>query len=255
VILRPTLPAIALLTTLAAAQDHSGQYSQAEINAGARVYAALCIGCHAENGAGVGGINLRQGPLPRASTDPALMTLLAAGIPGTGMPAFRLNPDDARAIVAFIRSGFDANATTFPRGDVARGGAIFESKGQCLTCHRVDARGRDIGPDLTEIGRNRTAASLQRSLVDPAGSMIPINRPVRAVTGDGRAINGRRLNEDTYTVQIMTDSGRLVSLVKSDLREWSVSATTPMPSYKDTLTTDELIDLVAYILSLRGTAQ
>jgi len=255
VILRPTLLATALLTTLAPAQDHSGQYSQAEISAGARVYAALCIGCHAETGAGVGGINLRQGPLPRASTDPALMTLLAAGIPGTGMPAFRLNPNDARAIVAFIRSGFDSNATAFPRGDAGRGRAIFESKGQCLTCHRVEARGGDIGPDLTEIGRNRTAAALQRSLVDPAGSMIPINRPVRAVTRDGRTINGRRLNEDTYTVQLVTDGGRLVSLVKSELREWSVSKTSPMPSYKDTLTTDELIDLVAYVSSLRGTVQ
>jgi cytochrome c oxidase cbb3-type subunit III len=249
---------VAILFTLAIpllAQDHSGQYPQAEVTAGARVYAALCIGCHGANGAGVGGIDLRQGPLPRASSDAALTTLLAKGIPGTGMPSFALDPNDARALAAFIRSGFDANTTTVPQGDRSRGRAVFEGKAACLTCHRIEMRGRDIGPDLTEIGRMRNAAAIQRSLIDPTGSMIPINRPVRAETRDGRVVTGRRLNEDTYTVQIVADDGRLVSLVKSELRQWSVSKTSPMPSYKDTLTPDELIDLVAYVASLKGAGQ
>jgi putative heme-binding domain-containing protein len=171
------------------------------------------------------------------------------------MPAFRLDPSDARAVVAFVRSGFDANTATVPAGDGGRGKTIFEGKGACLTCHRVDTRGRDIGPDLTDIGRGRSAASIQRTLIDPTGSMFPINRPVRAVTRDGRVINGRRLNEDTYSVQIITAEGQLLSLVKSELREWTVSPTSPMPSFKDTLTPGELIDLVAYVSSLKGTAR
>ena len=98
----------------------------------------------------------------------ALTTLLAKGIPGTGMPSFALEANDTRALVAFIRSGFDANTTTVAQGDPARGRAIFEGKAACLNCHRVDARGRDSGPDLTEIGRVRSAAAIQRSLIDPA---------------------------------------------------------------------------------------
>jgi cytochrome c oxidase cbb3-type subunit III len=216
------------------------------------VYTALCIGCHGPTGSGVGGIDLRQGPLPRATTDAALTTLLAKGIPGTGMPAFRLDTNDARMLVAFIRSGFDASATA-PAGDAARGEKIFAGTGQCLTCHRVNARGRDVGPDLTDIGRTRTPAAIQRTLIDPTGSMLPINRPVRAVKRDGTIITGRRLNEDTYTVQVVTEDGRLVSLVKAELLQWAVSTTSPMPSYKDTLKPEELIDLVAYLASLKGT--
>ena len=240
-----------MLVAAPLAQDHSGQYPETDIAGGARVYAALCIGCHGPTGAGIGGIDLRQGSLPRASTDAALLTLLAKGVPGTGMPAFRLDPNDARMIVAYIRSGFATSASTMPAGDAARGQAIFN--GQCLTCHRISARGRDVGPDLTDIGRTRTAAAIQRSLVDPTGSMQPINRPVRAVKADGTVITGRRLNEDTYTVQLVTGEGRLVSLVKSELTQWSVDATSPMPSYKDTLKPDELVDLVAYLASLKGT--
>ena len=46
-----------------------------------------------------------------------------------------------------------------------------------------------------------------------------------------------------------------VNLVKAELRQWSVDTTSPMPSYKDALKPDELIDLVAYVASLKGTRQ
>jgi mono/diheme cytochrome c family protein len=82
--------------------------------------------------------------------------------------------------------------------------------------------------------------------------MMPINRPVRIVTRDGRTIRGRRLNEDTYSIQLVDEQGRLQSIMKSDLREYEVLRVSPMPSYKDKLTTDEIADVVAYLLTLRG---
>ena len=82
--------------------------------------------------------------------------------------------------------------------------------------------------------------------------MMPINRPVRVVTKDGTVINGRRLNEDTYSVQLIDDRERLHSLVKADLREFTISTTSPMPSYKDKLSDEEIADVLAYLLSLKG---
>jgi mono/diheme cytochrome c family protein len=82
--------------------------------------------------------------------------------------------------------------------------------------------------------------------------MLPINRFVRAVTRDGKAITGRRLNEDTYTVQLIDANERLVSLVKAELREYTVLKTSAMPSYKDKLTAGELDDVVAYLRTLKG---
>ena len=82
--------------------------------------------------------------------------------------------------------------------------------------------------------------------------MLPINRPVRIVTRDGKVINGRRLNEDTYTVQLADEEGRLISLAKSDLREFTISTKSTMPSYEKELTPEELADVVSYLLSLKG---
>jgi cytochrome c oxidase cbb3-type subunit III len=238
------------------AQDHSGQYPAADVAAGSRIYYANCAQCHGASGTGVGGIDLRRGRLPRASTDEALAGLVASGIPGTGMPAFRFTPDEMRGVIAFVRAGLGADPTAPPvkLGNAARGRAIFEGEGRCLTCHRVGTTGSRSAPDLTEVGAARTPAAILRSLVDPTGGMRPINRPVRAVTRDGGVITGRRLNEDTYTVQIVTPEGRLLSLVKGELRDWSVSPTSPMPSYKDTLSAEDLTDLLAYLVSLKGGA-
>jgi putative heme-binding domain-containing protein len=250
------LLAFARLPAQTAVPDHSGQYAAADVAAGARVYNAMCAGCHGASGAGVGSVDLRRGPLPHGATDAALSAIITSGVPQSGMPAFRLSPDELRGVVAFIRSGFDPTAATAaPPGNAARGRVLVEGRGDCLRCHRIGARGEFSGPDLTEIGTARTPEGLQRSLLDPTPSMHPINRPVRAVTRGGGIVTGRRVNEDTYTVQLITAEGRLVSLVKTELREWSVGTSSAMPSYRSTLLPGEIADVVAYLASLKGKQQ
>ena len=82
--------------------------------------------------------------------------------------------------------------------------------------------------------------------------MWPINRPVVVVTGNGERLTGRRLNEDTYTVQLIDERERLRSFDKADLREYTVLMESPMPSYADRLSAEELADLLAYLVSLKG---
>ena len=241
---------------LAAAQNpapaHPGEYAPADIAYGARLYDAQCTTCHGANGDGVGGVDLRSGRFRTAVTDQDLTRVITNGIPGTGMQAFKFDPSEIAGILAYLRKMNTFDRGSVKAGDAVRGRAVFEGKGDCARCHRVGAQGSRVAPDLSDIGASRSAGSLQRSLVDPSSQMMPINRPVRAVTRDGRVINGRRLNEDTYTVQLFDDKERLVSLTKADLREYTILTTSPMPSYKDALSPDELADLVTYLLSLKG---
>jgi mono/diheme cytochrome c family protein len=81
--------------------------------------------------------------------------------------------------------------------------------------------------------------------------MLPINRPVRIATRDGRNVRGRRLNEDTYSVQIIDAEERLMSIAKSDILRMEVETTSPMPAGKDSMTPEEIADLLAYLLTLR----
>jgi hypothetical protein len=75
---------------------------------------------------------------------------------------------------------------------------------------------------------------------------------VRAVTRDGKVVTGRRLNEDTYSVQLIDDQERLVSLDKANLREYTVLTTSTMPSYKDKISEQEMADVIVYLLTLKG---
>ena len=233
-------------------QSNRGDYGAADIAYGARLYTTHCAQCHGATGDSVGTVNLRSGKLKNASTDQQLMALLATGIPGTGMPAFKFNNAEQAGIVAYLRNMNTFDASAVPIGNADRGRAIFEGKGACRTCHRIDGRGAGLAPDLGDVGAIRSADALQTSILDPSAVMAPINRPVRAVTKAGRTINGRRLNEDTFTVQLMDERGALVSLVKDDLREYTVLTQSPMPAYAGKLSSAEVADLVAYLLSLKG---
>lgn len=257
---RPTRPAIAALTLCLSAlcaspgraQDRAIAYAPADIRYGSQIYAAQCSACHGVNGTQIGGVDLGGGQLRRASSDQDLRAVLANGIPGTAMPPFRFDPSEVTAIVAYIRNmrNFDAHAGT--QGDAARGKAWFEGAGGCANCHRVNGKGPRVAPDLSEIGALRSADFLERTLRDPSGLMLPVNRSVRAVTKDGKTITGRRLNEDTYSVQLIDDQEHLLSLEKANLREYTVLTTSTMPSYKDKLSEQEMADVIAYLLTLKG---
>ena len=178
--------------------------------------------------------------------------MITVGVTGTGMPPFKLQPNELDGLVAFIRAGFEIGGVAVKVGNAERGRVAFEGKGTCGNCHRVNGKGPRTAPDLSDIGAIRSPAQLHRSLTEPDKQTMPINRPVRIVTKDGRTLRGRRTNEDTYTVQIIDDQERLVSLDKSDLREFEVIKTSPMPPATKTLNGEEIADVVAYLLSLRG---
>ena len=235
---------------LRAQQDHA--YTTQDIQAGSRLYSGQCQQCHGPNGETVQGINLRRGQFRRPMSDEDLRRTVAIGVPGTGMPPFNFQPAELDAIVAFIRAGFDVGGLAVKVGDAARGHALFDGKGGCATCHRVNGNGPRVAPDLSEIGASRQPAQLYRSLSDPVSQMMPINRPVRIVMRDGKTIRGRRLNEDTYTVQVIDEQERLVSLDKADIRELEAAKTSTMPAATKTLNSEELSDVIAYLLSLRG---
>jgi putative heme-binding domain-containing protein len=150
-----------------------------------------------------------------------------------------------------------------PAGDPARGKAIYEGKGDCASCHRINGVGSRLGPDLSEIGVPRAAGkqaapaavnltALETSIVDPDADVAISNRLVRVTTKDGKTVTGKLLNHDNFTVQFIDPQGKLHSYMKADLKESTVLTKGLMPSYKDRLSSQEVADLVAYLATLKG---
>jgi len=242
---------LAVISTSLQAQD-AGRYAQTDIEYGARLFGMHCITCHGENGDLLPQINLRSGNFPHSPSDRDLGENIKNGIPGTAMIATAYNDTEITALVAYVRNIGTVDLGSINIGDVTRGEVLFDGKGECRSCHRVYGRGPRTAPDLSNIGAIRTAAQLERTLLGAEGGTIPINRPVRAVLRDGTVVSGRRLNEDRYTVQLVNESGRLVSIDKSRLRDFEILESSAHPAYADLLTDEERADILAYLLSLKG---
>jgi putative heme-binding domain-containing protein len=163
----------------------------------------------------------------------SMLILFSGALLAQAQPAGNAAPPDLTAI-----------------GDAARGQAIVEGKGNCMSCHRIKNAGSRTGPDLTEVGARRPA-QLQTKLLTPDTEINAANRPYRVTLKNGTVVNGRLLNEDTFTVQLMDDKENLRSFIKSDLREYVFVEKSPMPSYRDKLSSQEIADVIGYLVTLR----
>ena len=207
----------------AQAPAHAGQYEQADIEYGAQLYSGHCVVCHGERGDAMPGANLGSGRFRHAETDRDLTNVIRNGVAGTAMAPSAYTESELGALVAFLRNMSSVNLERMKLGDPARGRALFVGKGDCDSCHRVGADGPRAAPDLTQ---HRCDAHRRDSRACSARSerlAAAANRPVRAVLRDGTVVTGRRLNEDTFTVQLLDSNERLVSLDRAAIREYAVS--------------------------------
>jgi len=239
----------------ASAQDHG--YTPADIENGGRLYQSNCGGCHGQDGAGVSGIELARGQFRRGTSDTDLIKIIQTGIPGTTMPPHNFTDAQAATVVAYLRNMATVRSGAAPTvlrgvGDAARGKALFEGKGQCTTCHRVNGKGPRLAPDLSEVGATRPLPELHQALLEPNATMRAGNRFFQVVTRDGQTITGRLMNQDSFSIQMLDAQERLVSLPKSNLREYGFVRTSPMPSVQGKLSLQEVDDLVGYLVTLKG---
>jgi len=235
-----------------------------DVAAGRKLFDAQCTRCHGREGSGGAGPGLRRPKLRRAPDEAALVSVVRDGIRGTSMPAnFQLTDRELVRVAAYVRT-LGRLPSEVPPGSPERGRGLFTGRGGCPACHIVGGTGQGLGPDLSEIGLLRGPDHLAASLLDP-GAELPLRAVgyepggyaayllVKARLADGVTVQGYRVNEDTFTIQLREASGRLRSLRKADLASLEkLPGQSPMPSYKGVFSPAELQDLVAYLASLKG---
>jgi quinoprotein glucose dehydrogenase len=223
---------------------------QASLDAGKKNYQFHCAFCHGKGDDGMAA-NLVTPNLVHAPTDTSLVALIKAGIPGGGMPpALGMNEDEILQVAGYVRSLGRSAPTSVP-GDVAAGKAIFA--GKCQGCHMVAGQGGRLGPDLTLIGAMRSPSNLRTSILEPDAAMVGGWVMTMITKKDGSKVNGIRLSEDNFQINVRTGNGQLVSVSKADTTSIQRNLTkSSMPSYAKTLSATELDNLIAYLFTLRG---
>ena len=215
----------------------------AQSTEGEQLYMGSCSGCHGKTGEGSQGPSLLSGRASRLG-DRALFDVIRNGLPGTSMPDFPLADEKVWQIAAFVRSLTAPAVSAQLGGDAARGRAYFFGEGKCSGCHMIGGVGGYPGPDLSNVGAERTAHQLRESVMKPSARIADGYRAVSAVLRGGRTVRGVAKNFNNYSVQIVDGSGRLHLLQRSELTGVELQEGSMMPA----VTNGDLVgDLVAFL--------
>ncbi len=213
------------------------------IKAGESTYDANCSACHGANGKGGRAPRLADSDDIREMKDQEIFAVIQDGIPGTEMTGFPLSKTQISELTAFIRN---LNASAYQQnvsGDFAAGEHLFYGAAGCSSCHIIAGKGGLIGPDLSNIGAERSVAQLTEAIRNPGAT--PRYRHVRALTHSGQIVDGVMKNDSTYSIQILDLRGIYHLLLKSDLQEIVYYKESLMPP--STLPEKDFQKLLAYL--------
>ena len=253
------LPLLAILNlpVIGWAQSPLDELTAADLAEGEKIFKVHCARCHGIAGLGGEGSNLVRSKLKYAIDDQALIDLLGEGIPGTGMPAiWSLDTERRTQVAGYVRTLGQLEAEEMP-GDPQRGADIYQSSGGCPACHIIAGHGIGIGPELTYVGDQRGLDYLRQSLTDPAATQSQTGGYQNYLTVRVKSlqteVEGLRINEDAFTVQVRDVSGTVHSFRKDELTEFEkVFAHSLMPEYSAALSDNDMDDLISYMMSLRS---
>lgn len=221
---------------------------------GGAFFRSQCASCHGVDGkGGASGPSLASGNFRHASNDEGLFRVITKGVAGTSMPGFSMNGREIWQIVGFIR-GLSAGRAGAVKGNAKAGEQLFAAN-RCINCHWLNGGGAARGLDLSTIGARLSAAELAQALLEPSAEVAPEYWIWTATTKNGQKLRGSRLNEDTFSLQILDSAGKLRSVLKADLAEQTLERRSPMPSFKEKLNGQQVDDLVAYLATLQGAAK
>lgn len=123
----------------------------------------------------------------------------------------------------------------------------------CFACHRFDNQGGSVGPDLTSLSGRFSRRDVLESVMEPSKQISDQYGSVQIVTTEGKVISGRIINlaGDSFRVQTdMMKPGDLTGVDRRQIEEMVESKTSMMPKgLLNTLQKDEVLDLMAYLLS------
>jgi len=222
---------------------------------GSKFFEASCGRCHGLDAKGndeSGAPDLTTGSFSKASTDADLFKVIHDGVPDTMMLGFSFVEDATIwQVIAYINSlNINPGDYDLP-GNISNGQRIFNSKGNCTSCHMVDGTGGRLGPDLSTVANRRKPEELKTDLTDPDETVDPRWWTMRVTRGNGSVLEGLRMNEDTFTLRVMDGDENLWHFSKGRIRSSERIETSSMPSVTGTLTASEVDDLIAYLFSLR----
>jgi len=137
-------------------------------------------------------------------------------------------------------------------GDAAHGRELFMTTATCIKCHKVRGEGKEVGPDLSEIGSKLSREAMFVSILDPSAGISHNYETYSALLDSGNIVAGLKVSEtdDSITIRSAESIDKVISKVEID--EIVKSSVSLMPAdLQKTMSEQDLIDVIEFISTLK----
>ena len=139
-------------------------------------------------------------------------------------------------------------------GDAVRGRQVFFNTNgvSCKNCHRIHKDGRQVGPDLTTIGKKLNSRQLLESILQPSKRIDPKFVTYLAETSRGRLFTGLLQDRNDKEVVLKDAQDKVRRIPTEQIEQLVPQRQSLMPDLlvRD-MTAQQLADLLAYLSSLK----
>jgi uncharacterized repeat protein (TIGR03806 family) len=164
----------------------------------------------------------------------------------------RFLPEDQR--VKRLGMKIDHAALLSLQGDSREGKKLFfEMSGlQCRNCHRVHQYGKEVGPDLTQIGKKLSRSELLENIVQPSNKIDEKYYTCVVETRSGKVHSGVLIKKDESGLTLKDPKNETLLIAQNEIESVVMQKKSIMPEQllRD-LTAEQAAHLLAYLESLK----
>lgn len=138
------------------------------------------------------------------------------------------------------------------KGNIQNGMVVFAKQGTCANCHKVSGQGKEVGPDLTEIGSKLSRQAMYESILNPSLAVSHNYETYLIETIDGLSFSGVMTSETDDKITIRTAEAVTKEIIKEDIEGMKKSKKSLMPNdLQKNFSESDLVDLVEYLMTLK----
>ena len=137
-------------------------------------------------------------------------------------------------------------------GDARRGKEIYNTTGTCATCHQVNGEGKEVGPDLSEIGSKLSRAAFFESILYPSAGINHNYETYLLALEGGNIITGVLVSQTDKAVTIKSDDAIARTFPRAEIEAMKQQDISLMPAdLQKNLAAQDLADVVEYMTTLK----
>jgi putative membrane-bound dehydrogenase-like protein len=126
-----------------------------------------------------------------------------------------------------------------------RGAAVFAKT--CVKCHKIDGKGHNVGPDISDT-RRRSRDALLYDILDPNRRVDPQFSDYVVVTTDGRTFNGLLVSDSEARVVLRQPEGKEQMIERADIEEMQTTNKSLMPEgVEKDVSVQQMADLLEFL--------